>query len=615
MAEEIRTLVLAEKTEQARALAEALSHSSYREKEENLGEGKTQKWFETDNKIMITPARGHLLDLKIRGIRTIRPLEEYPLTETYVDYAYSKDIPKKVNENHVNLIRDHSEKCDRHIIATDWDREGEVIGYRIFKKIGLADDPSEIERMYFSSLTEREIQRAYRDTQQMDEELLAQGMARSIDDTIFGLNITKALKSLFREEYGCKEAITGGRVQSPVLRHIFEKTGSSFREKADARVMVSEGWLHSIVVNGNSYGLSELPEENIDSVEVEQVKTETEKIDQAVPLPNTASVHRELEVNPDVVDSVLEQLYLSGLCTYPRTEGETIPEEMLDSLLLVLKKETKLPEDYSKKNYPDSAKKGKKPAITLTDLGARKFLREELRGEQRIIAQYLLCRLVRSISPPVELETVRITYSLPGSSREYEEDWSVKIKNPEQITSKEFTESLEEASRIRPEIKRGRYDVFSRHVLEGEYQIDKPAFNPLIQNLSDSEIVNWMDKIGIGTKATRSTYPPKLRRKNHLNLANMPTQVGAILAKIIQAIGLDKGLTDRVEKMISSVSALNDLPLFEKKITEITNTTIRKLEKVNPPKLTCPKGHVANLGHSLYGFYLECEECEDTYPA
>ncbi|KXA93115.1 hypothetical protein AKJ64_01390 [candidate division MSBL1 archaeon SCGC-AAA259E17] len=71
MTEEIKTLILAEKTEQARALAEALSHSSYREKEKNLGKGKTQKWFETDNKIIITPARGHLLDLKIRGIRTI----------------------------------------------------------------------------------------------------------------------------------------------------------------------------------------------------------------------------------------------------------------------------------------------------------------------------------------------------------------------------------------------------------------------------------------------------------------------------------------------------------------------------------------------------------------
>lgn len=35
MTEEIRTLILAEKTEQARALAEALSHSSYkREREE-----------------------------------------------------------------------------------------------------------------------------------------------------------------------------------------------------------------------------------------------------------------------------------------------------------------------------------------------------------------------------------------------------------------------------------------------------------------------------------------------------------------------------------------------------------------------------------------------------
>jgi Topoisomerase IA len=112
------------------------------------------------------------------------------------------------------------------IVATDWDREGEVIGYNIVRFTMRIRDPSKIKRAYFSSLTLEEVKKAIEEPAPMNEALLAQGLARNIADTIIGLNLTKALTLIFKQKYPqLTQAVTLGRVQSPLLAYIKKKTG------------------------------------------------------------------------------------------------------------------------------------------------------------------------------------------------------------------------------------------------------------------------------------------------------------------------------------------------------------------------------------------------------
>ena len=96
------TLILAEKEDAGERIAEFLGCRP--------AEGY---WWNDD--YLVVAARGHLLDMWLRGLR-VHSIDELPATEIY--YRIRKqDQPK------MNLIKKLSEKCNSFIVATDFDRE------------------------------------------------------------------------------------------------------------------------------------------------------------------------------------------------------------------------------------------------------------------------------------------------------------------------------------------------------------------------------------------------------------------------------------------------------------------------------------------------------------
>lgn len=115
----------------------------------------------------------------------VHRLSELPLTEV----AWH---PHKADQPRLNAIRNLAYGIEQIIVATDFDREGEVIGYNIVKTLGI-HNPEAITRAYFSALTQRDVEDAFANLEPMNEALLAQGLARNLADLVIGLNLTKAL--------------------------------------------------------------------------------------------------------------------------------------------------------------------------------------------------------------------------------------------------------------------------------------------------------------------------------------------------------------------------------------------------------------------------------------
>jgi len=141
-------LIIAEKEEAAEAIAAILSGDSQERRRFN---GEVTYFVFGDN--VVAPARGHLIHPTLVGYRGVHRLVELPLTEV-TWHPHKADVPR------LKAIRNLAQSYSQIIVATDFDREGEVIGYNIVKTLGI-DKPGEITRAYFSALTEQDVRGAF----------------------------------------------------------------------------------------------------------------------------------------------------------------------------------------------------------------------------------------------------------------------------------------------------------------------------------------------------------------------------------------------------------------------------------------------------------------------
>src|SRR5918996_4737305 len=128
------------------------------------------------------------------------------------------EILKSVSEKGVaNAVRSLAKKADRIVIATDFDREGELIGVEALS-LAFEANPKlvdHVERARFSALTPGEVCRAFDDLLGISNELADAGEARQDIDLIWGATLTRWV-SRAPKRYG-SAFLSVGRVQSPTL--------------------------------------------------------------------------------------------------------------------------------------------------------------------------------------------------------------------------------------------------------------------------------------------------------------------------------------------------------------------------------------------------------------
>ncbi len=112
----------------------------------------------------------------------------------------------------------HTE-VDEIYIATDWDIEGELIGYHALK---YCCSKTKAKRMRFSSLTKNEIVKAFENPDEIDYGLVDAGESRHIIDWYYGINLSRALMNAIKAVNRWK-TMSVGRVQGPALAFLTER--------------------------------------------------------------------------------------------------------------------------------------------------------------------------------------------------------------------------------------------------------------------------------------------------------------------------------------------------------------------------------------------------------
>ncbi len=141
-------------------------------------------------------------------------------------------IKEPTDKNVVKAIKKVAKEADELVIATDFDREGELIGLEALEEMldanpalgsreGAREGSLKIKRARYSALTKEEIERAFAELDELSFPLANAGAARQDIDLLWGATLTRAV-SLATRRFG-SNFLSVGRVQSPTLGLIVER--------------------------------------------------------------------------------------------------------------------------------------------------------------------------------------------------------------------------------------------------------------------------------------------------------------------------------------------------------------------------------------------------------
>ncbi|MDQ3863290.1 MAG: DNA topoisomerase, partial [Actinomycetota bacterium] len=208
-------LIISEKANTAKKIAQFLSDGSIREGKHRSVPHLTFTW--KGEETVSVGLKGHVLN------------PEYP--EEFSNWQkveprelIDAQILKSVSEKGVaQAVKALAKKADKVVIATDFDREGELIGVEALS-LAFEANPKlagHVERARFSALTPGEVGRAFDELVRVSNELADAGEARQDIDLIWGATLTRWV-SRATKRYG-SAFLSVGRVQSPTLVLIAER--------------------------------------------------------------------------------------------------------------------------------------------------------------------------------------------------------------------------------------------------------------------------------------------------------------------------------------------------------------------------------------------------------
>ena len=222
-------LIVTEKNNSAKKIAEILSGGDA--KADAAYKVPFYTWTDEGGEQMTVGLKGHVMSPAFaEGYSNWQETDLHDLIDADI-------IKEPTDKNVVKAIKKVAKDADEVVIATDYDREGELIGLEALEAIievnpglvgangesdgdALATRP-QIKRARYSALTKQEIERAFSELDDLSYDLAYAGAARQDIDLIWGATLTRAV-SLATRRFG-SNFLSVGRVQSPTLGLIVER--------------------------------------------------------------------------------------------------------------------------------------------------------------------------------------------------------------------------------------------------------------------------------------------------------------------------------------------------------------------------------------------------------
>jgi DNA topoisomerase-1 len=544
------TLIITEKPQAALKIASALGNAR-KLSENNVPYYELER---SGKQLIVASAVGHLFGLTYVKGQTGWPIFNLEWRPSYIEKhaAFTK--------NYFNLLKKLSQRAKEVIIATDYDVEGEVIGWNVLRFIVGEKDA---KRMKYSTLTKNELEKSYENTMStLDWGQAYAGETRHKIDWLYGINLSRALMAAIKKT-GSFKILSIGRVQGPALKIIVD------RDREIQNFKSQPYW--QVFAQVKEIELKH-PKDIFDKKELEQFKNikkgvaETSEKEESFMPPHPfdlTTLQREAyakhKISPSRTLQLAQSLYLDGLISYPRTSSQKIPKEIEPKKIL-----SKLSKRFNEtkiaiRSNPIEGEKSDPAHPSIYPTGDFKKLSDEEENLYLLIVK----RFISCFCPNAQGISKRI---------------NLIADNGKNFTANGLTITKKGWMDVYPTMMEER----SIPTINGQVNIDKIDFEEKEtqppKRYTPASLISILEKKNLGTKATRSSIVDTLFDRGYLDGKSIEaTPLGVHLIESLEKyspIIVDENLTRDVEEKMEEIQS------SKSKWEELENKTIKQVEKL-----------------------------------
>ena len=567
-------LIVTEKDSAARKIADILAEGRVTAREHGRGRQKVRSYhfrWDGDEAVAIG-LRGHVME-------SVFPARYRRWSLKYLDRMIAEpDLAWVVDDAAAGVLaalRAVARGADELVIATDYDREGELIGHEALailrgealrrhpddgapparRRAGAGEAPPAAEggedkdlhvrpmlppevvdrhrRVRYSALTPEEVGAAFARPVTVDFNLAEAAHARQDIDLIWGAVLTRFL-SLASYRYG-SEYLSVGRVQTPTLRLVVDR---ELARRAFVPVpywevaadLAREGEAFTAFHAAGRFDSAAAAAAALEAARrgpavVTACKAEPRKVAPPTPFNTTQlmSAAAAVGVSPARAMRAAESLYLEGLISYPRTDNTVYPPSLdLRQSLRQLAAWPPVAETAARLAaapalHPTRGKRRTTdhPPVHPVGVPAR-----ELSGDEARVYDLVVRRFLATLLPPAVVEGQRVDVRVGDQPF---------VARGSRVAEPGFLEVYERyaARRDRPLPPLAAGDALELREVRSEQKETQPP-----ARYSQSTLIEKMEELGLGTKATRADIIQHLYDRNYVrDNPVQPTELGmAVIA-------------------------------------------------------------------------------------
>jgi DNA topoisomerase-1 len=244
-----------------------------------------------------------------------------------IDFSTFKVKYENTNTKVIKRLREETSTATEVILATDDDREGEMIAWHICQVCKL---PLDTKRILFREITKQEIIKAINSPETIKMNRVYSQNARQIIDIYIGFKISPLLWKYV------KHTLSAGRCQTPALHLIAERERAIEEQGYETNYQVSGFFTNKDIEFRLDKHLEDCDVKPfLDSLKehIFHLSRNTKEVsDPPPPILNTSLLQQlPLSMSPQRIMRAAQTLYENGLITYMRTESCVYSEDFLKS--------------------------------------------------------------------------------------------------------------------------------------------------------------------------------------------------------------------------------------------------------------------------------------------
>jgi DNA topoisomerase-1 len=510
-------LIITEKNNSAKKIADILSGGTA--KADATYKVPFYTWTAEGDEHMTVGLKGHVM-----GVAFPDEYSNWQQTDLH-ELIDAKLIPEPTDKNVVKAVRKLAKGASSVVIATDFDREGELIGHEALEQAmdsnpdivdGLVATRPQVKRARYSALTKDEIERAFAELDDLSYDLAYAGAARQDIDLIWGATLTRAV-SLATRRFG-SNFLSVGRVQSPTLGLVVERELERRAHVAKPFWEVFANFEHPDGTFEAHHATDKFWEEAEANAAlaatkspgvVKDVTARRNTRKPPTPLNTTAfttDASSRLGITPASAMRIAEDLYMDGFISYPRTDNTVYPASLpVKELIQQMVRIPDFEAGASILDKPLSPTRGKKETTDHPPIHPTQALHPgALEGPKRRVYELVVRRFLATFAEPMITESTRA--DIKAGSETYFVRGSVVI---DPGFAKIYTYARSSDDEI-PKLEQGQ-----ELALDGEpWSIAKETQPP--SRISQGKLIELMEERGLGTKATRADIIQKLYDRGYV---------------------------------------------------------------------------------------------------